>query len=151
MAEAKKTDGIQVPGYLKFSKIIVWLLYFWVMFGVIMLVLRVFLLAFSANMSAGFSRFVARTSDDYLEPFRGIFTGREVGETGYFDVSAVFAIIVYLFIAWGFHSLIDYLQGKVDESKRQQKEEMLKEERKADREALAKNRKSTTRSRTAKG
>jgi uncharacterized protein YggT (Ycf19 family) len=114
MATPTKKDDSLVPGYLKFSKVIVWLLYFWVMIGVTALTLRVFLLAFSANPTAGFVEFVYRVSADYLEPFRGIWPPKPVGETGYLDVAAIFAIIVYLFIAWGIKSLIEYIQDKID-------------------------------------
>lgn len=122
-------NEIVIPGYLKISKIITWLLYFWVIFGVIVLLLRVFLLAFSANMTAGFAHFIMETSSDYLEPFRGLFVGKSVGETGYLDVSAVFAIIVYLFVAWGFHSLVNYVQNKIDISEAEQKAQLAKQER----------------------
>jgi len=104
-------------------------MYFWVMIGVVSLALRVFLLAFSANMTAGFANFVLRVSNDYMEPFRGIFTGRGVGETGYLDVSALFAIIVYLFVAWGFKALIEFVDHKIAEDKIKQGEQLAKLER----------------------
>ena len=90
---------ISVPGYLKLGKIITWLLYIWIIFGVVMLALRTFLLATSANPTT-FVDFVYRTSADFLQPFRGIFPSKPVGETGYLDVSAIFAIIIYLIFAW---------------------------------------------------
>lgn len=136
---------ITVPSYLKISKIISWLLYFWVMFGVIVLLLRVFLLAFSANMTAGFAHFIMQTSSDYLEPFRGIFVGKSVGETGYLDVSALFAIIVYLFIAWGFHSLVSYVQNKIDITTAEQKAQLAKQERLAVANARTPRKPATTR------
>lgn len=120
---------VKIPTYLKFSKIIVWLLYAWVIIGVIALSLRVFLLAASANLGASFASFVYKLSNDYMDPFRSIFTGREIGETGYLDVSAIFAIIVYLFIAWGFRSLVEYLQTKIDISIGEQKDAIAKLER----------------------
>jgi uncharacterized protein YggT (Ycf19 family) len=107
-------DEVIVPTGLKFSKIIVWIMYIWVLIGVISLSFRVFLLATSANTATGFGNFVMNVSSDYLEPFRGIFTGNEVGQTGYLDVSAIFAIIVYLLVLWGFKSLIQYVQNKID-------------------------------------
>ena len=115
----------EIPTYLKFSKILVWLMYFWVMIGVASLAMRVFLLAFSANMSAGFANFVLTISNDYMQPFRGIFSGRNVGETGYLDVSALFAIIVYLFIAWGFKVLIEYIEQKISENKEAQEQKTV--------------------------
>ena len=114
------TKQVEVPAYLQFSKIIVWFLHFWVIIGAIALFLRVFLLAFSANPTTWFVDFVYRVSSDYLAPFRGIFPPREVGDTGYLDVAAIFAIIIYLFIAWGFQSLIEYIQRRIDISKAEQ-------------------------------
>lgn len=108
------TKEIQVPAYLKASKVISYVVYFWAMFGIVVLSLRVFLLAFSANQTAGFVEFIYRTSADYMEPFRAIFPPKVVGDTGYFDVSAVFAIIIYLLFAWGVSALTNYIQSKID-------------------------------------
>ena len=129
MATVPTQYEINVPPYLTFSKVLVWLMYFWVIIGVTALALRVFLLAFSANMMAGFANFVLRVSNDYMEPFRGIFAGRGVGETGYLDVSALFAIIVYLFVAWGFKALIEFVDHKIAEDKIKQGEQLAKLER----------------------
>lgn len=126
MATNNNQEEIVVPGYLKVSKIAAWLFYFWVVAGIAFLLMRVFLLATSANMSAGFSNFVLNVSNDYLQPFRGIFPPKGVGETGYLDISALFAVVVYLFLAWGFKALIDYVQGKIDVSKAEQKARIQK-------------------------
>ena len=119
-AKVPGTD-IQLPAYLRFSKVIAWLMYVWVLIGIISLTLRSLLLMLSANLEVGFSRFVLNVSDDYLKPFRGIFPPKPVGTTGYLDVSALFAIIVYLFVAWGFSALIVYVQGKIDTQTEEQK------------------------------
>ncbi len=105
---------IKIPSYLKISKIIAYIMYAWVFFGGIVLALRVFLLAFSANTSTPFVDFIYRTSSDYLEPFRGIFPSKSIGETGYLDIASIFAIIIYLLIGWGFSTLIHYVQTKID-------------------------------------
>lgn len=115
---------VQIPGYLRISKIIAYILYAWVLIGIISLVLRVFLLAFSANQTTPFVKFIYKTSADYLEPFRGIFPPKSVSETGYFDVAAMFAIIIYLFVMWGFSSLISYIQLKIDASRKQQEKQI---------------------------
>ena len=128
---AQQTNQIVVPGYLKVSKIVSWLFYFWVLIGIAFMTMRVFLLATSANMSAGFSNFVWEVSQEYMQPFRGIFPAKQLGETGYLDVSAIFAIIVYLFLAWGFKALIDYVQGKIDVTKAEQKARIQKLEMEA--------------------
>lgn len=129
-------NQVEIPTYLKLSKIAVWLMYFWVIIGIVSLALRVFLLAFSANMNVGFSQFVLNVSDDYLEPFRGIFTPAQVGETGYLDVSAIFAIIVYMFVAWGFSALVGFIQNKIDVSRLNQEKEIAKLQREKESEAM---------------
>lgn len=124
MADVKNGSNIAIPGYLRLSKIVVWFLYFWIIIGIASLAMRVFLLAFSANMSAGFSEFVANVSSDYLAPFRGIFPAKTIGQTGYLDISALFAILVYLFIAWGIAALIGYVQNKIDSAVYEQEKEI---------------------------
>lgn len=105
---------IKVPGYLQISKILGYIMYAWVFFGIVVLGLRVFLLAFSANASTPFVEFIYRTSADYLEPFRGIFPSKSISETGYLDVAAIFAIIIYLLIGWGFSAFIRYIQSRIN-------------------------------------
>ncbi|MCA9343064.1 YggT family protein [Candidatus Saccharibacteria bacterium] len=123
------SNKIEIPGYLRISKVIAYIMYAWVIIGVISLVLRVFLLAFSANPTTPFVEFVYKTSADYLNPFRGIFQSRPIGETGYFDVAAMFAIIIYLFIMWGFSSLIKYIQFKIDKTEHEQEKEIAARQR----------------------
>ena len=93
-----QNQSITIPAYLRVSKIIAYLVYAWVIIGVVSLTLRVFLLAFSANAATPFVEFVYRTSADYLQPFRGIFPAKDIGETGYLDVAALFAVIMYPFL-----------------------------------------------------
>jgi uncharacterized protein YggT (Ycf19 family) len=107
-------NKIKVPAYLSVGKVITYAMYAWIMFGIIVLGLRVFLLAFSANPNAGFTDFIYRTSASFLEPFRGIFPPKAVSETGYLDVAAIFAMIIYALIGWAFSGLIHYIQSKID-------------------------------------
>ncbi len=108
---------VNVPGYLSVSKIIAYIVYAWAMIAVVLLGLRVFLLAFSANINTPFVEFVYRTSADYMAPFRDIFPVKPISETGYFDVAALFAIIMYLLFAWLVSSVIHLIQGKIDQEK----------------------------------
>lgn len=57
--------------------------YAWLFFVDIMLALRVFMLAFSANPAAPFARFVYTTTADMMAPFRGLFPPRPLAVTGY--------------------------------------------------------------------
>lgn len=120
-------EELETPTKLKMSMLLSWLFYAWAMFGVTALVLRVFLLATSANMTTGFTAFIARTSANYLQPFYGIFPAQAIGDTGYFDVSAVFAAIIYMFLAWGFKELITYIQRKIDQNRAEQQDQYLRE------------------------
>lgn len=115
MSEAS-TNQDQVPMGLRVSKVISWLMYAWTVYGVAVLVLRVFLLAAGANLNNGFANFVMQVSTDYLKPFWGIFPPAKLTDASYFDVSAIFAIIVYLFVGWAFHALVGFIQRKIDEN-----------------------------------
>lgn len=119
MAQAKKSidyhKNVNVPGYLSVSRIIAYIVYAWAFIAVVVLALRVFLLAFSANASTPFVEFVYRTSADYMAPFRDIFPVKPLSETGYFDVAALFAIIMYLLLAWLISSVIHLIQHKIDQ------------------------------------
>ena len=112
---------ITPPVQLRMSKLISYIMYGWIMIGVVILSLRVFLLMFSANASAPFVNFVLRTSDDYLRPFAGIFPARQLSETGYFDVAALFAICIYLILGWLTGALIAFVQGKIDQNDQEQR------------------------------
>lgn len=122
--EVVESRRVSVPAYLRISKVIAWIMYIWVFIGIILLGLRLFLLAFSASTAAPFVQFVYRTSSDYLAPFRGIFPPRQITETGYFDVAALFAIVMYLLVAWGFAALIGYIQYRIDKEAARQREEI---------------------------
>lgn len=126
MDSDKLKKEVQVPGFLRLSKIVGYVLYAWVLIGVISLTMRVFLLLFSANPDTPFVEFIYNLSADYLNPFRGIFPAKTVGDTGYLDVAALFAIIVYLFVMWGFSALIHYVQFKIDKSVHEQEKEIAK-------------------------
>lgn len=109
-----QNNEVKVPTYLSVGKIITYAMYIWVIFGIIVLGIRVFLLAFSANGTTPFVNFIYNTSDSFLQPFRGIFPPKSVGSTGYLDVAALFAMIIYGLVGWGFSALINYIQGKID-------------------------------------
>ncbi len=113
-AAANMVDDIKPPTYLIIGKVILYAMYIWIIFGIIMLGMRVFLLAFSANPSTPFVNFVYETSASFLQPFRGIFPPKPVSETGYLDVASLFAMIMYGLIGWGFSALIHYIQNKMD-------------------------------------
>lgn len=112
---------VTTPLQMRVSKVAGYALYVWVTIGLVSLGARVFLLLFSANREAPFVDFIYRLSADYLAPFRGIFPPHSVGETGYLDVAALFAIFMYLIVLWITTSLIKYVQDKIDQHDREQR------------------------------
>jgi uncharacterized protein YggT (Ycf19 family) len=141
----------QVPPYLIVGKVITYAMYIWVIFGIIILGIRVFLLAFSANAGTPFVNFIYNTSASFLEPFRGIFPPKSVGTTGYLDVAALFAMIMYGLIGWGFAALIHYIQSKIDFYTRAAEERADRRRQMAQAQALApQNSKSRPATRTPK-
>ncbi len=129
-----KTE-VQVPGYLKASKIITYVFYFYIVIGIISLTVRIFLLLLNASTAAGFYQFVMRTSNQYLQPFRGLFPTAQTQNGGYLDVSALFAIVIYLFLLWGVKSLVNYIQNKIDITTARQEQELaeIKRQKELDR------------------
>ncbi len=81
-------------------------------FANVMLLFRVFFLLFSANPSTPFVQWVYNVTNDLIAPFRGIFPTKPVGETGYLDISAIFAIIFYLILSAVITNLMHYLDTK---------------------------------------
>ncbi len=81
--------------------------YVWYVIGVIdvLLALRfVFLLLGAQN--TGFTSILYQVSYPFVAMFKGIFPSPG-NSTGYFDTSAILAVIVFLLLGWGIVSLID--------------------------------------------
>ena len=117
---------IHVPWYLTVLRVFSWLLYAWVIVGIVALSMRVFLILFGANPEAGFSALVLRVAEPYLQPFRDIFPPRPAGETGYFDVSALFAIIIYGLLAGLVSAAIEAIRRATIRSEQQQRDELAR-------------------------
>ena len=82
------------------TRVLSYLLYFYIIVVEIILFIGFFLLLFGANPSAGFTQWAYRNLDRVMEPFRGIFTPIELGTTAgnvesIFETSVLFAMIVY--------------------------------------------------------
>lgn len=80
-------------------KIVTYVTYGIVTIAVVTLLFRVLFLLFSANPATPFVNMIYGISSDFMQPFRGIFPTRPVGETGYLDVSALFALLMYGILA----------------------------------------------------
>ncbi len=111
MATQKNSDSKSL--FLKTAKVLTYLVYAYMVLAVVFLSLGFILLLFGANQSVPFTDFVYKVAAEFLQPFRGIFQLRQVGETGYFSASALFAIVVYMLLALSINSLITYITSKM--------------------------------------
>ena len=125
------------------TRVISYLLYFYIIVVEIILFIGFFLLLFGANPSAGFTQWAYRNLDRVMAPFRGIFTPIELGTTSgnvqsIFETSVLFAMIVYGILGLVISSLIRwltdrllYLEAAEAEAQRQQELARIAAERQA--------------------
>lgn len=124
-SSAAPPDPGSDPGVagLRFAKVLVWLVYAYFALAALLLVLVFFLQLFNASTDAEFTRWVYRSGSRVLEPFRGIFPTRDIGEQGsVVDFAVLFAIIVYGILAVATHTLVDWLDTKALQRKQELKE-----------------------------
>ena len=106
----KPSDG--KLSFIKVTRGIIYLVYFFAVTAIVFLVTGFFLLLFGANTDTAFVQFVYNIAVEFLQPFRGIFPPKQITETSYFSASALFAIIMYSFFAAALHGLISYITLK---------------------------------------
>jgi uncharacterized protein YggT (Ycf19 family) len=98
---------------LRIGKLLVVFLYGLVVAAVVILVIAFFLELFNANASTPFVQWIYRSGDTVMAPFRGIFPRVEAESGSVFDVSILFAILMYGLFAMGIHALISWLERKI--------------------------------------
>jgi uncharacterized protein YggT (Ycf19 family) len=62
--------------------------------------LRIFLKFFGANQAAPFVSWIYETTDPLLSPFQGMFPSPEIASGFQLEISALFALLVYAFLAY---------------------------------------------------
>lgn len=98
---------------LRFTRVLVWLVWAYFVFVVIILTFGFFLLLFNANPDNSFVEWVYRNYDRVMEPFRGIFPAATTEAESVVDISAIFAIIVYGIFALLVHALVEWISRKI--------------------------------------
>lgn len=117
-------DGAEPPhvhprrrAALLWARVLVWVIYAYVVITEVVLALGFVLLLFGANSGAPFVAWVYRSLDRAMEPFRGMFTPIELGLSGngyvgaVLDTSVLFAMLVYAILAWLVSALLDWVGG----------------------------------------
>jgi hypothetical protein len=103
---------------LRVSRVLVWLLYAWLVITVVLLVLAFFLLLFGANPDAGFVSWVYRSVQRAMAPFRGMFEPISLSGQSVLDVSVLFAIIVYGIVVLALSAGLDWLTARLHAAER---------------------------------
>ena len=115
----QELDVLRVrKGFVLATRVVTYLIYFYVVVVEIILIIGFFLLLFGANPSAGFTQWAYRNLDRVMEPFRGIFTPIQLGTTSgnveaVFETSVLFAMIVYLIIGMLLSGLTRWLSQRL--------------------------------------
>jgi uncharacterized protein YggT (Ycf19 family) len=117
---AESAGGDTKLWLLKVAKGVVVFTYAFVLVNLVMLLLGFFLRLFGASTDASFTRWVYRSVDRIMEPFRGMFRSRTLSEDSVIDVSLLFAMIVYCIVALALHALVVWLAGRIVSLRRQQ-------------------------------
>ena len=79
---------------------------FFVGLAVVLLGLRVIFRLFDANATAGFVEWIYDASGTLLAPFRGIFPSAELDPGNVLDVTALFAMLMYVIIGYALSWLV---------------------------------------------
>jgi uncharacterized protein YggT (Ycf19 family) len=112
---------------IKTGQVLLWLVYVWVSVTLVLLLLAFILQLFGANPTAGFVQWVYRSTERAMAPFRGIFEPVTLSDQSVLDVSVLFAMIVYTFVALGLHAAIDWVTGLLRKEERRQYERAVLE------------------------
>ena len=94
---------------IKIGRGLLWLVYIWVAITLVLLFLSFILQLFGANPTAGFVDWVYRSTERAMAPFRGIFESISLSDQSVLDISVLFAMIVYAFVALGLHVAIEWV------------------------------------------
>jgi uncharacterized protein YggT (Ycf19 family) len=117
MATAESTHS----GWLtvgKVAKVLLWLVYAWLLVTLALLMLAFVLLLFGASPDAAFVEWVYRSTERAMAPFRGMFQPVPLGDASVLDTSLLFAAIIYTFLALLLRAAIDWLTARITAAQR---------------------------------
>lgn len=106
---------------LSFGRTLAYLAYAYVIVVEIVLGLGFILQLFGASESAGFVRWIYRSMERAMQPFRGIFPSVDIGTASdnrtqaVLDTSLLFAMLVYAIVAWAIHLAIFWFTRRLQQ------------------------------------
>ena len=107
---------------IKVARAMLWLIYVWVTITIALLFLGFLLQLLGADQTAGFVEWVYRSTERAMAPFRGIFDSVNLSDDSVLDVSILFAIIVYGFVAIGLQAALGWATDWLHAQERRQRE-----------------------------
>jgi uncharacterized protein YggT (Ycf19 family) len=105
------------------TRVLLWLVYAWVVIDLVLLFLAFILRLFGANPDAGFTEWVYRSVQRAMAPFRGIFEPIALTDESVLDTSLLFAMIIYGLVALFLKAGIDWLTAFLARHRRQLEQE----------------------------
>jgi uncharacterized protein YggT (Ycf19 family) len=106
------------------SKILLWIVYVWVVLNLVLLFLAFVLRLFGANPQADFTQWVYRSVTRSMAPFRGIFEPIVLSDQSVLDTSLLFAMIIYGVVALLLRAGIDWVSDVVAKRRRRLQREV---------------------------
>jgi Na+-translocating ferredoxin:NAD+ oxidoreductase RnfA subunit len=91
------------------AKILLWIVYVWVVLNLVLLFLAFWLQLLGANPQAGFTEWVYRSVSRTMAPFRGMFEPIVLSDQSVLNTSLLFAMIIYGIVALLLHAGIDWV------------------------------------------
>ena len=93
----------------KVAKVLLWVVYAWLIVNLIILLLAFVLQLFGASPTAAFVEWVYRSASRTMAPFRGMFEPVPLSGQSVLDTSLLFAMIIYGLAALALRAAIDWL------------------------------------------
>jgi hypothetical protein len=117
-------------GFVWISRLISYIVYFYILAAELILGLGFFLLLTGANRSSGFADWAYRNLERVMRPFRGIFEPIEIGTTNndvsaVFDTSVLFAMVAYAVLGLLARAVIRGLTNRFNALDREKRNEEL--------------------------
>ena len=100
----------------KVAKVLLWVVYAWLIVNLVILALAFILQLFGASPSASFVEWVYRSASRTMAPFRGMFEPVPLSGQSVLDTSLLFAMIIYGLAALALRAAIDGLTRLITRS-----------------------------------
>jgi uncharacterized protein YggT (Ycf19 family) len=97
----------------KVARVLLWLVYGWLIVNLVLLLLAFVLQLLGANPEASFVEWVYRSVQRTMAPFRGMFESVPLSDESVIDTSLLFAAIIYSLAALALRMAIDWVTERI--------------------------------------